>query len=399
MSLQVSAQEEKQLRTRSARLSVVSLFTGAGGLDLGLEAAGNVIGVDLRTSVAVESDPIAAETLRSAVSSGYFRSNFRVLSDVTTTSGEDLIAAADDPLLDVFIVAGGPPCPSFSTAGNRQSLSDFRGQLVFDFLRIVEELNPRFFLMENVRGLLSAAIKHRPLNQRGPDSPQIAPEEELGSALKSILSEMGNIGYQVAYGKVNAANYGSPQLRHRTLFIGSRDHELPSENILDLMPKTHGPDSPTGLPWNTLSSALHPPLTEADQEYQNYSPERKNWFEMIPAGRNWRFLRDESPKLAEQAMGGAWLSGGGKVGFYRRLAWDRPSPTLLTSPTQKATGFCHPDFIRPLSVQEYSRIQEFPDGYPLAGSVAQKYRQLGNAVPTSLGRAAGEAILNIVDAT
>ena len=92
-------------------------------------------------------------------------------------------------------------------------------------------------------------------------------------------------------------------------------------------------------------------------------------------------------------MGGAWGSTGGRVGFFRRLAWDRPAPTLVTSPIQKATGFCHPDELRPLTVREYARIQEFPDRYPLQGSVANKYKQIGNAVPLSLGEAAGRALL------
>ena len=95
-------------------------------------------------------------------------------------------------------------------------------------------------------------------------------------------------------------------------------------------------------------------------------------------------------------MGGAYKSGGGKVGFYRRLSWDKPSPTITTSPHQKATDMCHPEDLRPLTVRECARIQTFPDDWTFYGSVSSKYRQIGNAVPVLLGKAIGEHILKII---
>jgi DNA (cytosine-5)-methyltransferase 1 len=89
-------------------------------------------------------------------------------------------------------------------------------------------------------------------------------------------------------------------------------------------------------------------------------------------------------------MGKSWFSGGGKTGFYRRLAWDRPSPTLVTSPTMPATDLCHPEQLRPLSVQEYAAIQTFPVGFTIAGNITDKYRQLGNAVPCRFAKAVAE---------
>ncbi len=92
-------------------------------------------------------------------------------------------------------------------------------------------------------------------------------------------------------------------------------------------------------------------------------------------------------------MGESWHAGGGKTGFYRRLAWDRPSPTLVTRPTMKATDLCHPEKLRPLSVEEYAAIQTFPNGYIFEGKLDDQYRQIGNAVPCSFGEAIGRHIV------
>ena len=112
---------------------------------------------------------------------------------------------------------------------------------------------------------------------------------------------------------------------------------------------------------------------------------------MVPTGGNWRSLPKE---LQEEAMGGAYNSGGGKVGYFRRLSWDKPSPTVTTSPLQKATDMCHPTLDRPLSVQEYALIQQFPPGWIFEGSVSDQYRQIGNAVPVGMGYIIGKAVID-----
>ena len=112
----------------------------------------------------------------------------------------------------------------------------------------------------------------------------------------------------------------------------------------------------------------------------------------IKSGKNWRSLPQNEIK---KALGGAYNSGGGKTGFYRRLTYDEPCPTLVTSPVQKATMLCHPTRTRPLSTMEYARIQEFPEYWNFYGSVADVYRQIGNAVPVKLGKAIGEMLHSV----
>lgn len=375
----------------------VSLFTGAGGLDLGLEAASARRG--FATALAVEVDKKAQATLRSAQDSGFFRDSFEVVGDVRLTRGRDLLAAIQRKRGDLELLVGGPPCPSFSTAGKRQSINDARGELVLEFLRVIRETRPRFFIMENVRGLLSAALRHRPLELR--TDCELHGDERLGSVLEMLLLEIDKLKYQVVYGKANAANFGSPQLRHRAIFIGSRDREFPRAAALtDLMARTHSesPANESALPWRTLQDALRTMPPSTSKEFNPYSPERERLFRLIPPGANWRYLRDHlSRETAERALGGAWTASGGRVGFYRRLSWDRPAPTLVTSPIQKATGFCHPEETRPLTVAEYARVQEFPDEYPFQGSISQRYAQIGNAVPLSLGVAIGRALTPYLD--
>jgi DNA (cytosine-5)-methyltransferase 1 len=105
---------------------------------------------------------------------------------------------------------------------------------------------------------------------------------------------------------------------------------------------------------------------------------------MLIVGQNWR---DLPPEVQQAAMGASWFAGGGKTGFYRRLSWDKPSPTLVTRPTMPATDLCHPDELRPLSVEEYAAIQTFPKSHIVCGKLDDQYRQIGNAVPCLFGEA------------
>ena len=355
-------------------LSVLSLFTGAMGLDLGLEKAG------FRTAVAVESNPDAAATIRS--NRPHVPVIERPISEVTTT--EMLKAGGLEPG-KVTLVAGGPACQSFSTAGKREALGSKSGSLIYEFVRVVKEARPEFFVMENVRGLLSSAVVHRPLNRRGPGHPPLSEEEELGSAFRKVTGLIEELDYYVVFDVLNAADFGVAQTRQRLVLIGSRDGRPVS------MPTpSHAEGGRRNLPaWKTLREALTGVQREAT-ECAQFVPSRRRYLAQVPPGGNWRDLPEETKA---EALGGAHKSWGGRTGFLRRLSWDRPCPTLNTDPDHKATALCHPDELRPLSVIEYARVQGFPDRWDVVGTVTSKYRQLGNAVPVGLGTALGRSVV------
>lgn len=369
------------------KLISLSLFSGAFGLDLGLEKAG------FNTVSVIEIDRDCNKTI--AINRPHL-SKCAIPRDIREIDSQQLLQEGgrtlelNRPLQvgELDLVTGGPPCQPFSTAGKRLSVGDPRGSLFIEFLRLIQEIQPRFFIMENVRGLLSAPIKHRPHKYRGSEHLPLEPEEMPGAALKVILSEIENIGYQVTYKLLQAADYGVPQTRLRVFFLASRDREK-----LTFPTPTHTKESQSLLPqWLTLKSAIEN-INDDSIECSSYSSQRLKYLKLLKAGQNWRFLPEE---IKAEAMGGAYKSGGGKVGFYRRLSLDKPSPTITTSPHQKATDMCHPEKLRPLSVRECARIQTFPDSWKFYGSVSSKYKQIGNAVPVLLGKAIGDHLYRVI---
>lgn len=354
--------------------SIISLFSGAMGLDLGLEAAG------YRTAVVLEKNSGAVQTIRLNRDD-----SLPVLAaPIDKVSTYKLLSAAGLAPSEAFVLTGGPCCQTFSTAGTRSSLGDRRGLLFRHFKRIVRGTRPRFFVMENVKGMLSAAIRHRPLDERGPGFPPLAPDEEFGSALKVICRELAKLNYYVIFGLLNCADYGVPQTRYRVVFIGSRD----GENI-ELPRPSHTRQSGNGMPsWVTLEQAIGD-LRETDPEFLPFSQDRLMLLKRLKSGENWR---DLPKRLQRKALGAAADSWGGRSGFCRRLDWHKPSPTITTAPDGRATTLCHPSELRPLSVRECARLQQFPDDWRFAGTTGMKYVQIGNAVPIGLGKAIGKML-------
>ena len=361
---------------------IISLFSGAMGLDLGIEAAGS----GFRTAVALEINHVAVETIK------LNRPNLPVINlPIQKVKTAEILKQAGLGVGEAFLVTGGPCCQSFSTAGKRESLGDKdRGGLFRHFKRVVREACPRFFVMENVKGILSAAVRHRPLNRRGPGWPPLSSNEELGSALKVIRRELAELDYSVVFGLLNCADYGVPQKRYRVVFIGSRDGEL-----IELPKSTHAEFANGKAEWATLQNALEN-LNETKPEFVPFTAERRSFLKLLHAGENWTQL---PKKFQRQALGAAYKSWGGRCGFCRRLDWDKPSPTLTTAPNGRATTLCHPTKLRPLTVGEYARLQQFPPDWQFAGSTGQKYIQIGNAVPTGLGTAIGKALLKTSNRT
>jgi DNA (cytosine-5)-methyltransferase 1 len=360
--------------------NAISFFAGAGGLDLGIHRAG----FDILLNVELES--VYCQTLRQN-----FDSQRVVPGDIMEYSRERIYQEAGlNEHAELDLMFGGSPCQSFSTAGKRQAFGDPRGQAMLKFADLLNEVQPKFFLLENVKGLLSASLRHRPLNQRGPDYPPLEEDEQAGSALNHLLERIGN--YDVKIKLINAADYGVPQKRERVFIVGVRndlgtDYEFPeaTHNQLALDGKS---------PWVTVGEILEN-LQVDEHHFMSYSKERLRFMKLIPqGGGNWRDLRIHGEELVKEAMGGAYeRSGGGKVGFFRRLHSNKPSPTLLTSPAQKSTNLGHPFEDRPLSIEEYLAIQGFPENFEVAGTLMQQYTQIGNAVPVPLAEILGASIL------
>jgi DNA (cytosine-5)-methyltransferase 1 len=353
----------------------LSLFSGAGGLDLGLERAG------WRLLGQIEMDPACARTLE-----GHNRRR-EITVPVFLKPIEQVDARALREELELepgelTLLAGGPPCQPFTTSGLRRALADRRASSSFPaYLEYVEEFQPSALLIENVDGMLSAALRHRPLAQRGPDFSGLTHDERKGSFLHWLVAELVGLGYAVSWGVAEAADYGVPQLRQRAVLIGVRGITpcfLPA-------PKYGRVNLPE---YRTIRDALAR-ISEIGP-IQPLSERKRRVYAQIPPGGNWRSLPVEVQK---ETMGAAFNAEGGKSGWWRRLDWDSPAPTILGMPDHSSTALVHPDEIRCLSVTECAAIQTFPPDTTFEGSSRSQYQQIGNAVPPELARAVGEQLL------
>lgn len=348
-------------------MNCITFFAGAGGLDMGIHKAG------FNINLSVEIEEKYCNTLRS----NHPQWNVVKGDIMDYTKKKVLEKAGLNENEEIDLIAGGSPCQSFSTSGKREAFNDPRGKAMLKYADLIKELQPKVFLLENVKGLLSAALKHRPLNQRGADNPPLSEEEMPGSALKYLLKRFGN--YKININLANAANYGVAQKRERVFIIGVRK-DIKKEFIFP--EQTHSKDNKELEPWRTFSDVMEQLKELSEQHFVNYSEARMKYMKMIPkGGGNWRDLPEE---VVKEAMGGAYKSGGGKVGFFRRIKLNEPAPTLLTSPHQKSTNLGHPIEDRPLSIEEYLAIQGFPLDYKISGSISDQYTQIGNAVPVEL---------------
>jgi DNA (cytosine-5)-methyltransferase 1 len=258
---------------------------------------------------------------------------------------------------NIDLLTGGIPCQSFSQAGLRNGLNDPRGQLIYKFAEYVNLIKPKIFMIENVKGLTT---------------------HSNGSTLTSIINILNpNNLYNINYKVLNSVNYNVPQKRERVFIVGilsiyNKFFEFPepSSNII------------------TLSNVLNNVPISTGAKYPNYKIEL---FKKIPQGGCWINLSVEEQK---EYLGNSYYSGGGKRGILARLSMDKPSLTLLCTPSQKQTERCHPIEERPLTIREYARIQSFDDNYIFIGSMASQYKQIGNAVPVELAKKIGEKLID-----
>lgn len=376
--------------------TTLSLFSGGMGLDIGLEQTGR-----FRALACCELVPAFCKTVRANRDAGR-------IGDPSLRVYEGDIAAVDPSVVmsdlelrpgDLDLVLGGPPCQTFSTTGKRATVQDRRGTMLWQFLRFVEVFRPKAFLLENVRGLMSAALRHRPIKDR-PDKggARLDDDEQPGSVLRAFIRDLHD-AYRMDCFEVNAVNYGSPQLRERAILVGNRFNRA-----VDFPDPTHGHTDPAGAtlfddrpaplrPFRTLGDALAG-LDDPDPVVMDFSPRKKKYLDMVPPGGNWRSLPEA---VARESMGKAFVAKGGRSGWWRRLSLDLPSPTIVTMPNHASTALCHPTETRALSLRECARVQEFPDDWAFHGTPLEQYTQVGNAVPVGLGRVAGGVVAGLLD--
>lgn len=328
----------------------IELFAGAGGLALGLERAG------FEHVLLNEFNGDACRTLRQNRSQWQVKEGDVSQVDFTPWRGIDL-------------VSGGFPCQAFSYAGKRAGFEDTRGTLFFQFARVIRETQPRVFLGENVKGLLS---------------------HDGGKTLETIRSVITELGYTLIEPHVlRAIFYQVPQKRERLMLVAIRNDLV--EDLSFQWP------SPAGRIYTLRDALCKGVLFDCDvplSSGQVYPMRKAEVLAMVPPGGCWRDLPND---VQRAYMKGSYFLGGGKTGMARRLAWDAPSLTLTCSPAQSQTERCHPDESRPLTVREYARIQTFPDQWQFVGSMGSQYRQIGNAVPVNLAHAVGRKLIDLLN--
>lgn len=341
----------------------LSFFSGAMGLDIGMKNGG------IKALLACEFNKYCRMTIAQN------EPNMGLIGDINNYSSDAILEYAKVPQnRKVDVIFGGPPCQAFSTAGARKAFDDDRGNVFLRYIKVVEDIKPTYVVIENVRGLLSAPYPYKDIE-----------EPIKGGALCLILDRLEEAGYTISFELYNAANFGAPQIRERIVMIG----KLKGDKVPYLSP-TNDCDARYGLTkWKTLGEALEGINTE-DMHYIEFPEKRLKFYRMLKEGQYWKNL---SPEAQIEAMGSKLKLGGGKTGFFRRLNFSKPSPTLVTNPTMPATDLCHPIEDRPLSVEEYIRIQGFPDDWEICGPILERYKQLGNAVPIKLGEAIARTII------
>lgn len=351
-------------------LIALSFFSGAMGLDIGMEAGG------IKSLLACEFNKYCRMTIAKN------RPNIALIGDINKYSAKDILRLAKIPKnRQIDVIFGGPPCQAFSTAGNRKGFNDERGNVFLKYLELISDLKPKYVVIENVRGLLSTPYPYGKLKN-----------ELKGGALCVILEKLKEAGYTVSFNLYNAANYGAPQIRERVVIIG----KLGNQKVPYLYP-TNSNDMQYGLPkWKTLEDAFSTLKTLKHHHHIDFPENRLKYYKLLKAGQYWK---DLPPQLQVEAMGNKLKLGGGKTGFFRKLSLQRPSPTLVTNPTMPATDLCHPIENRPLSVEEYSSIQGFPQSWEICGPILEQYRQIGNAVPIKLGEAIAKTIIADMNGT
>lgn len=307
--------------------TVVSLFSGCGGMDLGFFKEGYKI------LWANDIDPVACDTYRKNIG------DHIITGDITKIDYRTI------PNCDVLL--GGFPCQDFSIIWKRGGINTERGNLYKNFVDLVQLKNPKIFIAENVKGILSA---------------------NKGKAIKQIVSDFsktGKHGYNITINLINFADYGTPQLRQRVLIIGTRK-DIEEEFII---PKpTHNESTYV----SSKEALKNVEKVKANNEHQNIQPSTVEKIKLIPPGGNFTDIPKSSPHYVRGMISHV----------YRRLHPDKPSTTIIAAGGGGTWGY-HFSEPRPLTNRERARLFGYPDDFVFSGSITEVRRQIGNSVAPS----------------
>lgn len=338
---------------------IIDLFCGCGGLSLGFEMAG----FEVKKAIDMWEDAVKTYNHN-------HKNKVAVCEDIHNWTNAYLKELCQEE--DVVGVIGGPPCQGYSTVGTRD-VHDPRNHLYLEYCRVVEQIDPEFFVLENVKGLTTLA---------------------KGAFRDDIIERFGSLGYHVKYKIINAADYGIPQNRLRVFFVGMKkkdfDFPLPFEKILtcsDALSDLPSLNSENGM--NEIHEYASAPQTEyqklirgnckevKNHQITNHSKQTIDIIRRIPDGGSIKDLPDEFWNVRKYNKA------------FERMSSTRPSNTVDTG----HRNYFHYKENRIPSVRENARLQSFPDWFEVLGSKTSQYKQIGNAVPPLMAKAIAQAIL------
>lgn len=342
------------------KITVIDAFAGAGGLSLGLKWAG----LDLRC--AFDANIYAVKT---------YRRNFKhpiLHKRIEEITREELLNAAGLKEGEFDLLVGGPPCQGFSVR-RRGEDKDPRNKLVLEFGRLIAELKPTFFLMENVPGLVG---------RRG---------KEYLESFKLLLNAEG---YELHIAKLDASDFGVPQIRKRVFVVGEKIingktfFEFPGEEY-KVKEKVTVRQALQGLPSPPDDFTEHPEI--ANHKRERTSKLNQLRISFVPQGGGREYIPEE---LQLECHKRASVEKAGHRYSYGRLAWDEPAATITARFDSFTRGkFAHPEENRTITLREGARLQTFPDDFVFEGPKVEVAKQIGNAVPPLLGKVLGLSII------
>jgi len=339
----------------SKQFRVIDCFCGAGGLSVGFEKAG------FDVVYAFDLDEAAIRTYKN---NPIYHKGAAFVRNICKVSKQSIEEDLAKPLGEIDVVIGGPPCQGFSVQ-RRGSDKDPRNNLVLEYVRMIKDISPKIFVMENVGGLLS--VRGKPY-------------------LAKLRKVLGDAGYDIQLKKLTASEYGVPQRRKRVFIVGSRRGALKRGFEFP---------EPSGETEKTVYEAIHDlqnvdETAIANHKADKLSPLNLRRIRAITAGQGHDSLPDELQLDCHKNN-----AGHRHLDAYGRMAWDQPSPTITARFDSFSRGrFGHPELDRTITLREGARLQTFPDDFVFLGSKVEVARQIGNAVPPLLA----EAVANRVKA-